>query len=91
LTISAPTVSVTVNKLVALGWLEKNPDPEDGRATLISLADKSLDIIGQMKKKQLLGINRVLCSLNEKEQQSLLNLLDRIVNSFEEMSNKDRS
>jgi len=81
--ITAPTVSVAVNKLVATGWLVKNPDPNDGRATLISLAEKSKEVFGEMQKKQKLGIKKILSSLTKEEQNSLFVLLNRIVNSLE--------
>ena len=81
--LSAPTVSVAVNRLVSKGWLNKKSDPEDGRATLISVAGKSIEVFGEVRKKQIEGVKRILSSLNEEEKKSLFDLLSRIVNSFE--------
>jgi len=81
--ITAPTASVAVNKLAALGWLEKNPDPDDGRATLISLAAKTSQTFDKIREKRISGIQRLLADLSSEEQKSLLDLLRRIVNSHE--------
>jgi DNA-binding MarR family transcriptional regulator len=81
--ITAPTASVAVNKLAALGWLEKNPDPDDGRATLISLAAKASDTFRKIREKRISGIQRLLVDLSSEEQKTLLDLLSRIVNSNE--------
>ncbi len=81
--LSAPTVSVAVNRLVSKGWLNKKSDPEDGRATLISVAGKSIKVFGEVRKKKIEGVKRILANLNEEERKSLFDLLSRIVNSFE--------
>ncbi len=81
--ISAPTASVAVNKLVGMGWLEKNPDPDDGRATLISLSAKASDTFNKIREKHISGIRRFLADLSGEEQKYLLELLSRIVNSNE--------
>jgi DNA-binding MarR family transcriptional regulator len=81
--LSAPTVSVAVNKLVSKGWLNKESDPDDGRATLISVAGKFIDVFGEVRKKQIEGVKSILSILNEDEKKTLFDLLSRIVNSFE--------
>jgi DNA-binding MarR family transcriptional regulator len=83
LDLSAPTVSVAVNKLVSKGWLNKESDPDDGRATLISVAEKFIDVFGEVRKKQIEGVKSILSILNEDEKNTLFDLLSRIVNSFE--------
>ncbi len=81
--ITAPTVSVAVNKLVALGWLEKNPDPDDGRATIISLAAKASNTFKKIRQKHISGIQNFLAELSGEEQEYLLELLRRVINSNE--------
>ncbi|MEK6221478.1 MAG: MarR family transcriptional regulator [Chloroflexota bacterium] len=81
--ISPPTASVAVKRLVESGWVLRNPDPHDGRATCFSLTHKSKSTI----KRGLLARNQVLkiffSGLTVPEQDQLLTLLERAVNSVE--------
>ena len=83
LEITAPTASVAVNKLVSAGWLEKNPDPEDGRAALISLTSRTKKTFMKVRKKQIAGVQRALSGLTSKEQKTLLELLRNIIHTIE--------
>lgn len=83
LDISAPTASVSINKLVDAGWLEKSPDPKDGRATLISIASKTKKTFMKMRKKRIEGVKESLSVLTQEEQKTLLSFLSRIADNFE--------
>lgn len=48
--ISRQAVHQSLNELVKLGILELVPDPDDGRAKLVQIADRSLPIVQEARK-----------------------------------------
>lgn len=64
--LSKQTVTGLVQRMEALGYLERRPDPEDGRATRVSLTDKGL----QMKEAVRASVEEVeaeIAALAERE------------------------
>jgi MarR family transcriptional regulator, organic hydroperoxide resistance regulator len=77
-----PTVTVLVDKLIELGFVEKLPDPEDGRVNLIALTGK-----GRRMKKGLMAISgrlldRVYDRIGKEDRERLCVLLERICNNL---------
>ena len=54
--ITPPTVSVALKRLEDAGWLERHPDPEDGRATRSTLTEKSVQMMERVQAAQHSGI-----------------------------------
>jgi DNA-binding MarR family transcriptional regulator len=81
--LSAPTVSVAVKRLEDDGWLERTPDPTDGRAACITLTKKSRDIFQKVIQAQMMALQKFLEGLNHKEQGQLIGLLDQAVSAAE--------
>ena len=81
--LSAPTVSVAVKRLEDEGWLERTPDPTDGRASCITLTKKSRDTFQKVIQAQIGGLRRFLEGLDREEQGQLIGLLDRAVSAAE--------
>jgi DNA-binding MarR family transcriptional regulator len=81
--LSAPTVSVAVKRLEDDGWLERTPDPTDGRASCIALTKKSQDTFQKVIQAQMNGLKRFLEGLALEEQDQLIGLLDRAVSAAE--------
>ncbi|MEN8241429.1 MAG: MarR family transcriptional regulator [Chloroflexota bacterium] len=83
LELSPPTVSVAIRKLEAGGWLERRPDPDDGRASCVFLTQESDRVVEEMlvhRKK----IGKMLFSgLSDTEQEQLLALLEKGIISIE--------
>jgi DNA-binding MarR family transcriptional regulator len=46
---SQPTMSGTVTGLVERGWVSKNPDPDDARASLVSLTAAGHDVLAEAR------------------------------------------
>lgn len=64
--LSKQTVTGLVQRMEALGYLERRPDPEDGRATRVSLTEKGL----QMKEAVRSSVEEVeaeIAALAERE------------------------
>jgi DNA-binding MarR family transcriptional regulator len=77
-----PTVTVLIDKLVKLGYVEKRKSQEDSRVTIITLTEKGkqLEPIFQDVSRKLNQVIYGSLSVSEKEQ--LEQLLDRILKSF---------
>ena len=76
------TVTALVNKLVNLGYVEKNAAPDDNRVCLVSLKDK-----GKSIKPEILGISKRMRdkayrNFTQKEKQMLMELLLKIHRNF---------
>jgi DNA-binding MarR family transcriptional regulator len=84
LKLSPPTISVAIRRLVKDGWLERRSDPEDRRARPIYLTPKSEDFILRLRMHQTRMFKIFLSGLTLEEQDLLLSLLERALDSMVE-------
>lgn len=77
--LSAPTVSVAVRRLEETGWVKRKPDPEDGRATCISLSKKSEEVLARSAEAQRRGVRQFLAGLTREEQEQFLDLFEKAI------------
>jgi DNA-binding MarR family transcriptional regulator len=82
--ITPPTVSVALRRLEKAGWLERHPDPEDGRATCSSLTEKSMEMLQNVRMAQYRGVEQFLMGLTEDEKNRLVGLLEKAITSAED-------
>ena len=73
-----------INKLEKSGHVVRTPSPEDGRVMLVELTEK-----GKAEKPQKTGIGTALDCLDEDEQITFGEYLDRIIASLEEQLGED--
>lgn len=76
------TVTALVKKLIDLGYIKKEVDPNDNRVSLVSLSDK-----GRSIKPDILDISkkmreRAFRHLSGKDRQTLVELLDKVHSNF---------
>lgn len=83
LELSPPTVSVGIRKLEAGGWLERRPDPEDGRATCVFLTKESERVVREAVSHQKKVANLFFGGLSDAEQEQMLDLLEKGIHSVE--------
>lgn len=88
LEVTAPTASVSIRRMEEDGWLERRPDPSDGRATCIFLTDKSLQTIEQLKAGRMKGMRLFLGQLSVKEREQLLVLLEKAISGMEKKNSE---
>ena len=79
LEITPPTVSVAIRRLEEAGWLARKPDPEDGRAAIISLTAKSMKTMKKVMEAQREGVRQFLIGLDEEEKNQLVSLLEKAI------------
>ncbi|MFV0259344.1 MAG: MarR family winged helix-turn-helix transcriptional regulator [Acidimicrobiales bacterium] len=73
------TASRSVGRLVAAGYVERRPDPSDGRASLHSLSDKGEDACRRIQTARREWLVDVLAGFSAAEQADLARLLTRLV------------
>ena len=83
LELSPPTVSVAIRKLEEGGWLERHPDPDDGRASCVFLTNASERVVKEALVHQKKIGKMFISGLSLFEQEQLLVLLEKGIISIE--------
>ncbi|OQB01347.1 MAG: Multidrug resistance operon repressor [Chloroflexi bacterium ADurb.Bin222] len=84
LALTPPTVSVGMRKLEETGLLARQPHPADGRAWQFTLTVAGSALWGQVQHYRREKAQRLLAGLTPEEQQILLALLERALNTAEQ-------
>ena len=82
--LTAPTVSVGVRRLEAAGLLERQPDPQDGRAIRLFLTTQGQELCRRARAFRRDKMQRLLKGLTPEERVALLTLLEQAISSAEE-------
>jgi DNA-binding MarR family transcriptional regulator len=77
------TVSRQVSALVQLGLVERKADPEDGRACLLVATDSGHSTFDRAKAARTKHIAALLAEWPQSDQRTLVMLLDRFNENFE--------
>lgn len=81
LALTSPTVSVAVRRLEQNGLLQREPDPEDGRAVQFSLTESGCMLYKQALTFRQEKMRLLLGGLSRKEITTLVTLLDKAISS----------
>lgn len=76
------TVSRHVDRMEAAGLVERAPDPQDRRVRLLNLTDKGRALLPRMRKLALAIMDEAQDGLSERERETLLNCLERVVGNL---------
>ncbi len=82
--LSAPTISVGVRRLEKAELLERQPDPQDGRAVRLSTTVKGQTLCERARTFRRDKMQRLLRGLTAEEGAALLALLDRAIRAAEQ-------
>lgn len=79
-TLSIPSGSITyvVNKLVKLGLVERQSNPNDGRAFSVVLTEKGEELFNDIFPKHVATISQNLSFISEEEKELLITLVKKI-------------
>lgn len=83
LSLAPPTVSIGVKKMETLGIVERKPNPSDARSVQFFLTRRGLEIYDQHQAYQKSKFQQLLSGLSQHEQETLLDLLGRALQSAE--------
>jgi len=81
--LTSGTVSVRVDRLVAMGVVERRPDPADGRGAVVALTRCGLELFEAVAPAHLANEHRLLSALTCDERDQLAGLLRKLLASFE--------
>src|SRR3954447_3947294 len=79
-----------VNALLGAGYLEKEPDPDDARATLLSTTGDGQRVLEESHRRMVHAFGRVLDGWSDEEIASLAGSLERLRNDFTNTAASDR-
>jgi DNA-binding MarR family transcriptional regulator len=81
--LTSGTISVRMDRLVAQGLVERRPDPESKRNTLITLTERGRELFERVVPAHLANERRLLAALDEDERELLARLLRKLLVEFE--------
>lgn len=87
--VSPMTMSDIVNRLQALGYVDREADPDDSRAKRVRLAPAALPIIDEMRGMAQELTGRIFNGFTEAERDTMADLLGRLLNNLETLSPHD--
>ncbi|AOJ10245.1 MarR family winged helix-turn-helix transcriptional regulator [Burkholderia mayonis] len=77
--ISSGSMTNRIDRIEKAGWVERRPNPADGRGTLVGLTPAGLALIDGVVVAHVDNQRRVLSSLSDAEQRQLAKLLDKLL------------
>ena len=83
LNLATPTVSIGIRQLEKIGFMDRQPDPHDGRAVLLYLTPEGQEFHQRTLEFRCKKFSSLLIELNPQERTTLLNLLEKAVNAAE--------
>jgi DNA-binding MarR family transcriptional regulator len=86
LKLSTPTVSIGVRQLEELGFITRQPDPQDGRAVHLFLTPTGQELHQSTHEFRCQKFEQLLTSLTPQERTNLLDLLERAISAAENKS-----
>jgi DNA-binding MarR family transcriptional regulator len=84
LMVSSGTMTHRIDRLERVELVRRIPDLSDRRGTLIELTDKGFDLIEQAVEAHVANEHRILSVLAKSEREALIQLLRKLLASFEE-------
>ena len=77
--IGAPAMSELINKLEDDGYIVRTVDPDDRRATLLSLTEKGAARAAEVDDERALRFKAAFANLTDEEKETLSALLDKLL------------
>jgi DNA-binding MarR family transcriptional regulator len=80
--VTQPAITLLVNRLAERGWVERVPDPSDGRAVLVSLTPVGKDVFEQLRAEYRALLHEEMAMLDDSEVTALaaaIEILDKLI------------
>lgn len=78
------TMAALLGRMERDGLISRTPDPDDGRASKISLTSKAKTRLPRVKDGLRVGVARAMTGFSEGEKETLLRLLKRVVTNLQD-------
>ncbi len=85
--VTQPAITLLVNRLTERGWVERVPDPRDGRAVLVSLTPAGEEIFERLRSEYRALLHEEMASLEDGEVETLaaaVAILDKLIDRLKE-------
>jgi DNA-binding MarR family transcriptional regulator len=85
--VTQPAITLLVNRLAERGWVERVPDPSDGRAVLVSLTPAGQDVFERLRAEYRALLHEEMASLEDSEVETLaaaVSILDKLIDRLGE-------
>ncbi|HZL82179.1 MAG TPA: MarR family transcriptional regulator [Candidatus Deferrimicrobium sp.] len=79
LDLTAPTISIGVRRLENMGLVQRGADPDDQRAVCLYLSPQGRKIASKARSLRAAKLDTMLSTLTVDEQESLLEMLEKVV------------
>jgi DNA-binding MarR family transcriptional regulator len=80
--VTQPAITLLVNRLGERGWVERVPDPTDGRAVLVSLTPAGQEVFERLRAEYRALLHEEFASLEDSEVETLaaaVAVLDKLI------------
>jgi DNA-binding MarR family transcriptional regulator len=85
--VTQPAITLLVNRLTERGWVERVPDPSDGRAVLVSLTPAGEAVFARLRAEYRALLHEEMVSLQDGEVETLaaaVAILDKLIDRLKE-------
>ena len=85
--VTQPAITLLVNRLTERGWVQRIPDPTDGRAVLVSLTPAGQEVFERLRAEYRALLHEEMASLEDGEVETLaaaVAILDKLIDRLEE-------
>lgn len=85
--VTQPAITLLVNRLAERGWVERIPDPTDGRAVLVSLTGEGEEVFERLRAEYRALLHEEMASLENDEVETLaaaVAILDKLIDRLGE-------
>ncbi|NYD43591.1 MarR family winged helix-turn-helix transcriptional regulator [Nocardioides panaciterrulae] len=89
--IARPTMSRLADALVESGWVTRAPDPEDGRASLLTLSDAGRELLERLRREATADLHADIAALSEAERDALATALPALTTLAERQLGRART
>ncbi len=80
--ITTGTMTINIDKLEKTGYVERKPNEQDRRSTLVGLTSSGKELFEAHDDMHLLLTKEITSSMDEKERKDLIRLLEKLLEGF---------
>lgn len=85
--VTQPAITLLVNRLAERGWVQRIPDPSDGRAVLVSLTAEGHEVFERLRAEYRALLHEEMAALDDSEVATLaaaVEILDKLIDRLKE-------
>lgn len=85
--VTQPAITLLVNRLAERGWVQRIPDPSDGRAVLVSLTAEGHEVFERLRAEYRALLHEEMAALDDGEVATLaaaVEILDKLIDRLKE-------